>query len=207
MGIRAQLLCAALVLAFFVPAAKAAGPTQPQLREELLQMSKRDQEVRTVVEKGNVSQADYSRWAAVDAANQKRLKQIVEQYGWPAASMVGTDGANAAWLLAQHADSDEAFQRRVLALMEPLVKTGEANAKDFAYLWDRTHYPQRYGTQGTCVSPNQWQPFEIEDIEHVEARRRDAGMPPLREYAALFTDLCSKVPIRPVSGRRTVPIP
>jgi hypothetical protein len=40
----------------------------------------------------------------VGARNLARLKEIVEQHGWPTISLVGVDGAAAAFLLAQHAD-------------------------------------------------------------------------------------------------------
>ena len=54
--------------------------------------------------------------SAIDDKNRTRLKEIVDQYGWPGKSMVGKDGAQAAWLLAQHADADHAFQKKCLAL-------------------------------------------------------------------------------------------
>jgi hypothetical protein len=55
--------------------------------------------------------------ASVDAGNLAWLKETVAEVGWPGRSMVGEDGAHAAWLLAQHADRDPAFQRRCLDLV------------------------------------------------------------------------------------------
>ena len=49
--------------------------------------------------------------SAVDAVHTARLKAIVAAHGWPTVAQVGQDGADAAWLLAQHADKDPAFQR------------------------------------------------------------------------------------------------
>lgn len=198
-----SLMLAAVLFSVCCSVARAAEPSNPALREELLQMRTVDQAVRT--QGGKV---DFEKWQKVDAANAKRLKEIVAEHGWPTTAMVGKDGASAAWLLAQHADSDPAFQQRVLALMEPLVKDGEASEKDFAYLYDRTHYPQRYGTQGTCVSHEEWQPFEIEDVSHVDERRRNAGIMPIADYIARFKDICAdtNVGIEPVPGRRTVKI-
>lgn len=183
---RLERLFTAAILYAGCLGAYAADPTHAALRDELLKMAASDQEVRQRANKG-----DFSRWAAVDAANQARLKQIVAQSGWPTIAMVGQDGANAAWLLAQHADRDPAFQRQVLALMEPLVQEGQASGKHFAYLYDRTHYPQRFGTQGSCVSRSEWQPFEIEDLTGVDERRRAVGLPPLSEYAKLFKEGCA----------------
>lgn len=199
----ARRMLAAGVLFTLALAAHAAAPTHPALRDELLKMGEHDQEVRHATD-----QEGMRKWMEVDAANQVRLKQIVDQYGWPTYAMVGEEAATDAWLLAQHADSDKAFQLKVLALMEPLVQQQQASAKEYAYLYDRTHYPQRYGTQGTCVSRTEWQPFEIEDIAHVDERRRALKMPPLASYAKLFD--CSPPYIGlhdPADPHRTVPVP
>lgn len=199
-----QLFMAAILFAGSV-GAYAAGPTHAALRDELLKMAASDQEVRQLARKG-----DFSRWAAVDDANRARLKEIVAQSGWPTVAMVGQDGATAAWLIAQHADRDQAFQREVLALMEPLVRQGQASGKNFAYLYDRTHYPQRFGTQGSCVSRAEWQPFEIEDIARVDERRSALGLPPLAEYAKLFKEDCASPHMSLHSAshpKRTVAIP
>jgi hypothetical protein len=60
---------------------------------------------------------DWEIVATVDADNLAWLKEVVAEVGWPGQSMVGEDGAHAAWLLAQHADQDPAFQRRCLELL------------------------------------------------------------------------------------------
>ena len=51
--------------------------------------------------------------------------------------MVGKDGAHAAWLLAQHADRDPAFQRRRLDLVTQAAARGQASPTELAYLTDR----------------------------------------------------------------------
>lgn len=202
--LKTALLVTAMALVLPSPSAFAGEPTHAALREELLQMKTRDQEVRNDASKSG----DLSKWRETDAANQKRLKEIVEQYGWPTFAMVGPDGGSAAWLLAQHSDKDKTFQLKVLALMEPLVKNGQASATDYAYLHDRTHYPQRYGTQGTCVTREEWQPLEIEDIDHVNERRRALGLSSMAEYAALFKEICGNSNIGLGRGdQRTVPVP
>jgi hypothetical protein len=196
-------ILAAGVLFALALAAHAAAPTQPALRDELLKMGQHDQEVRHAAD-----QEGMRKWIEVDAANQARLKQIVDQYGWPTYDMVGEEAATDAWLLAQHADSDKAFQLKVLALMEPLVQQQQASAKSYAYLYDRTHTPQRYGTQGTCVSRTEWQPFEIDDIAHVDERRRALKIPPLADYAKLFDCSAPFIALHdPADPHRTVPVP
>src|SRR5205085_1172028 len=75
--------------------------------------------------------------------------------GWPGKSLVGVDGANAAWLLVQHADQGRAFQKRCLPLLEAAVKKGEATGVQLAYLSDRVRVgageKQVYGTQFRTV--------------------------------------------------------
>jgi hypothetical protein len=124
----------------------------------------------------------------------RRMKQIVQRRGWPTHSSVGEEAAAAAWLLVQHADHDRAFQRRVLALMEPLLAVGEVKVSHYAYLWDRTHDPQRYGTQGECVARGVWQPRTIEAPSEVDTRRRAAGIfpPALADYVQMMSALCEE---------------
>ena len=180
---------------------ESTQPTQPALREELLAMRERDQAARQAT-----TQADMQQWAAIDAAHLVRIKAIVAHFGWPTVSMVGKDGARAAWLLVQHADRDQPFQNRVLAMMEPLVAEGEASGVNYAYLYDRTHYPQRYGTQGTCVNARAWEPFEIEDLASVNARRRALGLMSMAEYAKHF-ECDGPLMAFGDATRRTVPVP
>jgi hypothetical protein len=189
-----------------MPAAFAAAETHPALADELLQMQARDVEARNAAMRG-----DYGNLRAVDTYNLKRLKQIVDEHGWPGFSMVGEDAASAAFLLAQHADSDRPFQLRVLALMDASVKRGQALAKHYAYLHDRTHYPQRFGTQGNCVSRQEWQPFLIEEAEGVHQRRQEVDLLPLSEYVAMMNKMCADSPHSRLqtsaSPRQTMPVP
>lgn len=125
--------------------------------------------------------------AARDHANTAWLKGIVATRGWPRRSQVGDRAAKMAWLLVQHADADPAFQVRALRLMEPLVSTGEADRKNYAYLYDRVMLKvvgkQRYATQLMCQS-GRLVPQPLEDERLVDARRRGAGLGTLAEYEA-----------------------
>jgi hypothetical protein len=187
---RTHAALAAVLLAACAPLRVA--PTPQDLRAELLRMEAEDQEVANRLPASPEETAAYDRAVrAVSVRHTRRMKEIVHRHGWPRASVVGEDGARAAWLLVQHADHDRAFQRRVLTLMEPLAGSGEARRSHLAYLWDRTHEPQRYGTQGDCVGRGVWAPFEIEDPEGVDARRAYAGIFPakLADYVAMMARL------------------
>lgn len=102
------------------------------LRTELLRRQALDQEIRTAI------MADYTadeqmweRMRAVDRDNTAWLRGVVDATGWPGRSRVGDDGAVAAWLIAQHADQDPAFQRRCLDLVGELAE-GEVDADKVA---------------------------------------------------------------------------
>lgn len=124
---------------------------------------------------------------AVDGENLPWLRQVIIGTGWPGRSRVGEDGAHAAWLLAQHADSDPAFQRRCLDLLTAAVGRGEAAISEQAYLTDRVMLhegkSQEYGTQA-IARDGRYEPRKLRDPEHVDQRRASAGLGPLAEYLA-----------------------
>ncbi len=70
------------------------------------------------------------------AAQALRLQQIVRVHGWPGRSLVGDDGAEAAWLILQHADLE--LQTLCLPLVRRALESGEATAQQYAALVDRT---------------------------------------------------------------------
>jgi hypothetical protein len=133
-----------------------------------------------------------------DEENTKRLVEIVEQHGWPSISLVGQDGANAAWLLVQHADRDRKFQRKCLDLMAKLPKN-EVSQRDLAYLTDRVLLAegkkQLYGTQMDSAD-GKWVPRPLEDPENVEQRRAVHGLEPLAEYIKLMESVYGPAPTK-----------
>jgi hypothetical protein len=126
-------------------------------------------------------------WQRVDVANTEWLNDLVDARGWPGTSLVGKDGANAAWLLAQHADHRPDLQRKFLGLLRAAVTDGEAEARNLAYLEDRVRVadgrPQLYGTQFQGMGED-LAPHPIEDPDGLDERRQAVGLPPLAEYEA-----------------------
>jgi hypothetical protein len=158
---------------------------EPALRKELLAMAESDQRVR------QPGRFDASAAKGIDAKNLIRLKEIIKQFGWPTIAMVGGDGANAASLLVSHADMDPDFQRSVFSMMEPLVKSCEVRPLQVAYIYDRTHVPQRYGTAGTCQRAGVWVADPIEDAQHVDLRRTEVGIPSMADSAVALNKMCT----------------
>lgn len=126
--------------------------------------------------------------AEEDADNTHWLKQLLRERGWPRRSLVGDAGAQAVWLLAQHADADPAVQEACLDLLAEAVASGEAAASDFAYLDDRVRVargePQRYGTQCEQNQTGQWQSLPLTEPDEVDHLRAEAGLDPLATYLA-----------------------
>ncbi|MCI0490764.1 MAG: hypothetical protein L0229_29570 [Blastocatellia bacterium] len=168
----------------------AQSISNPTLREELLKREQVDQDIRIEALKaapngGAIPQGLADRWLKIDKENTERMKQIVKEYGWPGKSMVGEDGAQAAWLLVQHADRDREFQKQCLKLLEKAVEVKEASGTDLAYLTDRVRVaegkPQVYGTQMTIID-GKYDPAPIEDEANVDKRRAAVGLEPLADY-------------------------
>lgn len=135
-----------------------------------------------------------------DLSNTAFLKAEIDRRGaWPGKSAIGDGASHFAWLLVQHADRDPEFQQRALKLMEPLVSTGEIDASDFAYLFDRVAVaagrPQRYGSQGWCApGEGRWEPRPVEDPDSLDTRRASVGLGPMADYIAIFQQpgLCGR---------------
>ncbi|MBD1852989.1 hypothetical protein H6F87_23890 [Cyanobacteria bacterium FACHB-502] len=155
------------------------------LADELVQMGERDQEMR-----------NSQKWdAEVDICNTQRLKQIIREIGWPSISKVGREAANYAWLLAQHADHDVAFQRDCLHLMQQSMN--DVDATTVAYLEDRVRVnegrPQLYGTQYYEDEQGVFGPKPIEQPDEVDERRKAVGLEPLAQYDRAMRQLQEKM--------------
>jgi hypothetical protein len=162
-----------------------------ELRAELLRRAAADQEARRAL--------DLQAMAAADGENLPWLRKVITDAGWPGTSLVGEDGAHAAWLLAQHADRDPAFQRRCLDLLTAAAERGEATIVQQAYLTDRVLLhegkPQEYGTQA-IARDGRFEPRKLRDPDHVDQRRATAGLGPLAGYLARMAEHHAPEPMR-----------
>lgn len=158
------------------------------LRDELLAMQAHDLDTRQqLVDSGELFTTDQSYhpvMKAVHEANNKRIKQILDQYGWPGYTLVGQEGSEAAWLIIQHAVLDPEMQRSALSMMKDAVDKGDSDPIMMAMLHDRVLMlegkPQVYGTQHV-VDPDTDQliPYQIENPKAVDSLREQVGLEPL----------------------------
>lgn len=169
----------------------------PEVREELLQRLKADQDARkesaTKKQEGTSASIIESK---TDADNAAWIKHVIEKHGWPGKSLVGVDGAQAAFVLIQHAARDSEFQKKCLELLEKAVKQGEAPAVYLAFLTDRVRMvggkPQVYGTQTKVTADGKFEVYPIEDEANVDKRRAEVGLEPLATYIERMRQRYSK---------------
>ena len=156
----------------------------PDLRDELVAMFERDQSGRTG---GPDAEGDDARTA--------RLKEIIAEHGWPGTDLVGEEGEDAAWTIAQHSDLDPDFQRCALAHLEAAVEQGVGSPGNLAYLTDRVAAgagePQTYGTQVGCTKKGPKPATPLLDPDRVEELRAEAGLPPYQDYLDEMAEVCA----------------
>ncbi len=173
-----------------------------ELRRELLAMAERDLAVRGELgADGSLFHRYHPRMQAVHDANAARLAAIMDQHGWPGEPQVGPQGAEAAWLIAQHAIAQPAFQRAALTALWKAVEGGDAPALQAAMLEDRIRAfegrPQRYGTQFDWDANGELSPLPIDDPGGVDDRRRTLGLMPLQDDLAERQRRAAEGPERP----------
>ncbi|SFY32800.1 DUF6624 domain-containing protein [Streptomyces atratus] len=158
------------------------------LAVELTDMAAADH--RSSIRANSDDPAEQLAWRRLTARHGDRLGEIMDEYGWPTADLVGEEAARAAWLIAQHADRQLDIQRRALRLMEQAVSAGSAGQRELAFLRDRTLVnegrKQVYGTQIAGVKDGTPLPWPCEDPERMDELRAEVGIEPFDEYVAKF---------------------
>src|SRR3712207_1125789 len=96
-----------------------------ELRAELVRMAREDgQTPDGLLRDGKLPKYGYAEeMRRIHERNNGRMREIIEQYGWPGRGLVGEDGCEAAWLIVQHAVLEPDFQRQCLPLLEQAVGT------------------------------------------------------------------------------------
>lgn len=165
----------------------AMPQTDEPLRQHLLAMVAEESSVREeLAADGSLFEGYHPRMQRIHARNAEELRRILQQAGWPGRSLVGEDGADAAWLIAQHAIAEPELQRQALVLVQDAVERGEAPSWQAAFLDDRIRMfegrPQLYGTQFDWDEEGEMSPYPaIEEEETVDERRWAVGLRSLEE--------------------------
>lgn len=169
-----------------------------ELRRELLAMRAEDLSVRQeLLDAGELGGAYVPRMEAVHLKNAARLRALISAHGWPGEDAVGSDGAEAAWLIAQHAVGEPEFQRHVLTLLQANADQGRSPRWHAAYLEDRIALqegrPQRFGSQWVDdPRDGRVRPWKLADPERVNEWRAAVGLGPLHPIPPLGPDISDK---------------
>jgi hypothetical protein len=156
-----------------------------QWREKLLSMKAEDLRVREeLAASGELYDGYCPKMEKVHLENAVELERLIdENNGWLGKSLVGEDGAEAAWLIVQHAISLPEFSRRCLVLIEKAVAENEAEPYQLAYLHDRICFfenrPQKYGSQSDWNANGVMEVWTLEDAEKVNEYRAAVRLKPL----------------------------
>ncbi|MBX3094213.1 MAG: hypothetical protein KF680_06720 [Cryobacterium sp.] len=156
-----------------------------ELHDELVAMLERDQ----IDSMGGSSGESFQ-------TRTNRLSEIIAEFGWPTIVLVGKDGEDAAWAIAQHSDLDPHFQDFALAWLRAAAEAGEASLGNLAYLEDRVLVargePQLWGTQIRCGEDGPVPATPIAEEATVDERRTRAGLDPLAVYLDEVAGLCEE---------------
>jgi hypothetical protein len=136
--------------------------------------------------------------------NTAKLREIVAAHGWPGRSLVGEDGATAAWLLLQHtnsrvrtirsADGDE-FCRSCVTLLRNAVAQGEAHPRHLAAVADSLRLANNEPPEFASL-PEQY-PMDCDgqaairqnvDLAAIDERRAAIGLRPLATDIARYRE-------------------
>lgn len=190
-----------LIVLFLSCASKKQLDTNEKiaLKKELQEMVDADQ-IAANIPKGDYKLLTTEEWQtfkdSVFTANKQRLEVLYKQYGFLGFDKVDQEGAIHFWLLVQHCDEFPDFQKRILKDMEKEVSRGNANAKNFAYLYDRVQTnaqkKQKFGTQvdyEVATTGRAFPKYGLIDSANVDALRSQYDLSTLKEYLNMMTTM------------------
>jgi hypothetical protein len=158
-----------------------------QIADEINMMAEHDQRIRSdfySIPAERQKKKHENIIAPIDEKNTQRIKQIIEEIGYPTISKVGKTASFNTWLLVQHSP-DQSFRSSCLQLMQN--EKNDINPQNIAYLEDRLNMlqnkPQRYGTQlRQDQETGRLKLYTITDIKTVNDARQAVGLETLEEY-------------------------
>jgi hypothetical protein len=115
--------------------------------------------------------------------NEKRLLELLDEYGWPTASEVTEYAAAGAALIINHTTYE--MRSKYFPMLEKAFKQGEAQPLRYAKMRDRLLVEegkkQLFGTQWKFENSGRV-PHPMEAPEYVDKRRAEIGLGPLSLY-------------------------
>jgi hypothetical protein len=171
---------------FPLPPVQAVAPeTVKEVTLELVARERRDQEAL----KAKPEQRDKQR--AVQAENDRYLRELVTRYGWIDIPRFGKPAAAAAIVVVKHAE-DVPLMLAALPIVERDARENGGGKELVSILVDETlittGHKQKYGTQ--IMEDGNGKPFvvPVEDLGKVEENRKALGILPWADYLKRASD-------------------
>lgn len=169
------------------------GITYPEIAATLIRMQNNDLAIREqLIAKKALNTGYHSDMEALHIKHANALSLIIEQIGYPSISLVGTQGANAAWIIIQHAISLPQFMKDCFTLLKLAVSKKDANPLHLAYLEDRIATfegrPQSYGTAFDWDEEGILSPLPYDSIDKLNERRKALGLNSLQEQTQIMRE-------------------
>ena len=146
-----------------------------KIKKELSEIFNKDQEIR--------KNSKYN--SKIDKENQKKLKSIMREYGWPTKESFDKKSEMISWLIVQHADNDIKFQEKCLKILK-ILPSNKTRKQYITYLTDRVlvnkKRKQIYGTQFYKNKNNKLVPRPITNIKNLNKRRKENGLELFEQY-------------------------
>ena len=185
-----SILIGSILLTSCAP--KLTEEKRVQLKLDLEEKVKTDQ-VAAYLPQGKYKDYTPEQWNnfkdSVFTSDKLWAEALFKQYGFLGFDKVGKDGSDHFWLLVQHCDKYPEFQKSVLKKMDKEVKKANANANNYAYLYDRVKInageKQLFGTQLTYETQTTGRAFPkigLADSANIDRLRKEYNLPPLKDY-------------------------
>ena len=168
-------------------------PRSVTLRDELLRMRDRDQEIRNACTTGNADEIGKCilRMAdEVDRPNTRRLNEIFAAHGFPTVSLVGSDGVKAFILLMQHS-GDIPLRKKSEPGMKKAFDAKVISPSEYTSFVDRLLVDQGelqiYGSNFVAKEGKLVMSATV-DVKSLDKRRKKIGLPPIAEYIKMLKE-------------------
>lgn len=121
----------------------------------------------------------------VTKENFLELERLLKIYGWPTYNDVGKLAADGPLLIINHHEKEE-IRLKYLPQIKQACLAKQGSCVEYAKIKDRalvnTDKLQLYGMQFEYNVNNQLVPLPIFEPEYVDERRKEIGLPPLKQY-------------------------
>ena len=154
-------------------------------RTEQMPIRARDSLIRIYGVDSEEAQAQQDIYKRNHVVNERKIRNLLDTYGWPDRNVIGEQGNLTICNVIQHADNE--VRLRYLPMMHQAVKDQKLEPRLLARAEDRIATErgdlQIYGGQMKWYPETQsFNVWPVYDPENIDKRRAEIGLPPIDEY-------------------------